>query len=183
MLLVFNTKHILDLSSVWTLLGKTQAAVERIMTLSLIEPEPKVILIESPKVNVEELHCLAENIYFEARNQSFAGRMAVALVTINRSKHAEFPGSICEVVRQRDANTCQFSWVCNKKLQISELGKWKESYDMAHMILVDRRDNLLDFTEGATHFHANYVKPPWATWSKMKRVAVIDNHIFYKKMD
>ena len=31
-----------------------------------------------------DIHCLAENIYFEARGESTAGRMAVALVTLNR---------------------------------------------------------------------------------------------------
>jgi spore germination cell wall hydrolase CwlJ-like protein len=31
-----------------------------------------------------ELICLATNIYWEARNQSFAGQIAVGLVTINR---------------------------------------------------------------------------------------------------
>ena len=28
----------------------------------------------------------------------------------------------------------------------------------------------------ATHFHANYVRPKW----KLRKIAVIGNHIFYK---
>ena len=32
----------------------------------------------------EEIRCLAENIYWEARNQSKEGRLAVAQVTLNR---------------------------------------------------------------------------------------------------
>ena len=41
----------------------------------------------APPVQAEEdsLTCLATNIYWEARNQSFAGQIAVGLVTINRS--------------------------------------------------------------------------------------------------
>ena len=32
----------------------------------------------------KQLTCLAKNIYFEARNEPFAGQFAVALVTLNR---------------------------------------------------------------------------------------------------
>lgn len=32
---------------------------------------------------------------------------------------------------------------------------------------------------GCDHFHANYVRPKWA--SKMKRCKKVNNHIFYKE--
>ena len=35
-----------------------------------------------------------------------------------------------------------------------------------------------DFTDGATHYHADYVKPAWAS-SKTKTITV-GNHIFYR---
>ena len=70
-----------------------------------------------------ETECLAENIYFEARNQGFAGWVAVAQVTLNRVRDDRFPNTICEVVKQgltyesgfpiRDK--CQFSWYCDGK--------------------------------------------------------------------
>jgi hypothetical protein len=47
----------------------------------LPEPEPEPVVEEKTD---PELICLAMNIYHEARNQSIAGQMAVALVTINR---------------------------------------------------------------------------------------------------
>ena len=47
-----------------------------------------------------ERECLADNIYFEARNQGFAGWVAVAQVTLNRVRDDRFPNTICEVVKQ-----------------------------------------------------------------------------------
>ena len=69
---------------------------------------------------VDEVLCLAENIYFEARSESAAGRMAVALVTFNRVEHPNFPDTVCGVVKQTkyypsgriDLHSCQFSWYC-----------------------------------------------------------------------
>ena len=53
-------------------------------------------------VNIDpnEKHCLAQNIYFEAGNQSLEGMAAVADVTINRKDNASYPNTICEVVYQ-----------------------------------------------------------------------------------
>ena len=43
----------------------------------------------------DEVKCLAQNIYFEARDQTTKGQIAVALVTINRVESKRFPNSIC----------------------------------------------------------------------------------------
>ena len=44
--------------------------------------------------------CLAENIYFEARAESFSGKAAVANVTRNRVEDARWPSTYCEVVTE-----------------------------------------------------------------------------------
>ena len=47
------------------------------------------------KSDREKQHeCLAKNIYFEARNEPFAGQFAVALVTLNRVHDTAFPNTI-----------------------------------------------------------------------------------------
>ena len=46
-----------------------------------------------------EVTCMADNIYFEARNQGTAGWSAVASVTLNRVKDKRFPNTVCEVVK------------------------------------------------------------------------------------
>ena len=48
----------------------------------------------------EELHCLALNIYHEARGEPELGKFAVANVTMNRVNDARFPKTVCDVVRQ-----------------------------------------------------------------------------------
>ena len=49
-----------------------------------------------------EVACLAEAIYFEAGNQSDAGRLAVGHVVLNRQEMREYPNTICDVVHQAE---------------------------------------------------------------------------------
>ena len=56
-----------------------------------------------------DLFCLAKNIYHEAGNQPVVGKLAVAQVTINRTKDPKFAGRVCDVVLARN----QFSWANN----------------------------------------------------------------------
>ena len=51
---------------------------------------------ESPET---EITCLAQNIYFESRDQKLKGQLGVALVTINRVKSKRFPNTFCKVVK------------------------------------------------------------------------------------
>ena len=48
----------------------------------------------------EEVMCLAETIYFEARGESVAGQLAVGLVVFNRVEHPKYPDTVCGVTRQ-----------------------------------------------------------------------------------
>ena len=43
-----------------------------------------------------ERFCLAQNIYFESGNQSFAGKLAVGDVVMNRVEDPQFPNSVCD---------------------------------------------------------------------------------------
>lgn len=61
------------------------------------EPNPERVRSLS---EIEEINCLAKNIFFESRDQGLQGKLAVAAVTFNRG------GSICETVYQ----PYQFSW-------------------------------------------------------------------------
>ncbi len=66
------------------------------------------------------LMCLALNIYFEARSESFASQVAVAQVTLNRIESKKYPNDVCAVVKQPK----QFSWYSDGK---SEVRKEKEA--------------------------------------------------------
>ena len=52
------------------------------------------------EIDVNEHYCLAQNIYFEAGNQSLEGMAAVADVTLNRVQNSRYPNTICDVVKQ-----------------------------------------------------------------------------------
>ena len=86
--------------------------------------------------NIDELYCMAQNIYFEGRAESMIGKIAVAHVVMNRIDSKDFPNTVCEVVKQgpiRESwktkkdptlpkekrvyyprrDRCQFSWWCD----------------------------------------------------------------------
>jgi spore germination cell wall hydrolase CwlJ-like protein len=113
-----------------------------------------------------EFNCLAQNVYYEARNQPIEGQLAVADVTLNRMEDDRWPDTICGVVEQK----YQFSWVGEVKEE--PRGKaWRVAQEVALQSLISsERIN-------ATHFHATYVNPDWAC--KKKKVKKIKDHVFY----
>jgi len=138
-----------------------------------------LLIFSSPVLSQEkELTCLTQNIYHEARNQSILGQIAVAYVTINRTKSAEFPNSICSVVYQRSVRGCQFTWVCRNNIFIRNKKSYDEIKNLARRIL-NKESIFFDPTGGATFYHAYYVSPYWN--EAFNRTVRIDDHIFYKK--
>ena len=124
--------------------------------------------------NSEEVKCLAQNIYFEARAESTLGQTAVAWVTLNRVEDSKYPMSICDVVWEKG----QFSWTHDGK---SDRPKDKEAWNKAKYVayqVLRNREVQPDPTEGAIMFHAVYVEPYWI--ENYERVVRIDDHIFYK---
>lgn len=130
-------------------------------------------------------YCLALNIYYEARGSNLADRAGVANVVMNRVNDRRYPGTICAVVQQgrQDSNgnmirnQCQFSWFCDGKSdQPVDNDMWVESQMLAWQMIEDGKYRGL--TEGATHYHANYVSPRWAR--ELQLVGRIGAHIFYR---
>lgn len=64
-----------------------------------------VDVIMSPIVDInlssKDIDCLAKNIYYEAGSESEEGKVAVAMVTINRVRDGRFGKTVCAVVDQR----------------------------------------------------------------------------------
>ena len=122
----------------------------------------------------KQVECLAKNIYFEARNEPFAGQLAVALVTLNRVYDDTFPNTVCEVVYQGihnkrgfpKLNRCQFSWYCDG---ISDTTKnvraWKDTQKIANLAIISygsMKSQGLDYTEGARYYHTYEIEPHWS---------------------
>jgi spore germination cell wall hydrolase CwlJ-like protein len=132
-----------------------------------------------------EMWCLAQNIYYEARGSNRADRMAVADVVINRVQHTYYPNTICGVVQQGKQyasgamirNKCQFSWYCDGKSDWpKDIDAWVEAQQIAYNMIAFQ--DARGITEGATHYHADYVKPSWA--KDFHLVGRIGVHIFYR---
>lgn len=145
---------------------------------------------EDPIYEEREIECLALNSYFESRNQSLAGQIAVAQVVLNRVRAKNYPDTICEVIQQGPTyenwkgnilpvrNQCHFSWWCDGK---SDIPKEKETYEsILNLVKKIIKDKPIDITEGSLYYHADYVKPYWV--QTLEQTVVIDNHIFYKNI-
>lgn len=148
--------------------------------------------ILSPEAYPEEI-CLAKNIYFEARSSNFADKVATADVVLNRVKHNSYPNTICGVVKQakmsrwwkdhhnKDVpirNKCQFSWYCDGKSDVPrERDAWVEAQRIAYIMI--HTNNFVGITQGATHYHAEYVNPRWA--KHLELIGTIGYHIYYRQ--
>jgi len=146
----------------------------------VVEEEPEIKMVY---VDPKERECLAKAIYWEARNQSLDGKIAVGFVVINRVNAGLWHDSVCKVVFQG----CQFSWVCTANAKknpannknYDEQVAWAESIALANELLSEYNE-IQDVTYGAVFFHAHYVRPDWSKWKKVERTVRIDDHIFYR---
>ncbi len=132
-----------------------------------------------------QAYCMALNIYYEARGSNLADRVGTADVVLNRVQDTRYPNTICEVVKQglknddgsMRRNKCQFSWYCDgnhDRPQDEDL--WVDAQMLAYQVVHENK--YRGITEGATHYHATYVKPRWA--STLQLVGRIGAHIFYR---
>jgi len=134
-----------------------------------------------------EIDVLARTLWGEARSEGVQGMEAVACVVLNR----------VEVARKMAGywwgnNTIQ---VCQKAYQFSCWNKSDPQYrrvisvtekdvHFSTCVRVARRALLAlidDPTNGATHYHADYVNPVWADINK--KTEIVGRHIFYKLVE
>ena len=73
-------------------------------------------------------------------------------------------------------NRCQFSWYCDGKSDTPrDLDAWEKAMLVASGVY---HGQVYDLVEGATHYHAHYVTPEWA--SSKTYITRIEDHIFYR---
>ena len=128
-----------------------------------------------------DLQCLAQNIYFEARGEPLEGQYAVAEVTLNRTRAQNFPHTICAVVHEmrwdpsRRRTVADFSWTQLGGLSADDGPAWKRAMKVAN----DAYDDLHDpIAPGALFYHSTRVRPGWAR--SRTAIATIGNHVFYR---
>ena len=131
-----------------------------------------VAQLRSAEAGSRELECLATGIYFESKSEPLSGQLAVGQVIANRAQSGgRFPGTYCGVLFQRG----QFSFVHGRSLPSVPRASRQWQTAVAVAKIVDR-DLHQSSVGNALFFHARYVSPGW----RMKRVASIGNHVFYR---
>ncbi len=138
---------------------------------------PRLDLTTAPLVPANDIECLTQAIYYEARNESEDGQAAVAEVVINRSRARGYPQKICQVVYQRNSRTCQFTFTCDGSIGRSPVNMtaWARAERIAREVYDGRAKSLLP--RSSVNYHANYVRPSWGR--RLERVRQIGAHIFY----
>jgi hypothetical protein len=132
----------------------------------------------SPADQARALECLTSAVYYEAANESDAGQRAVAQVVLNRVRHPAYPSNVCGVVYQGStrATGCQFTFTCDGSLaRQPSAWSWNRARKVAEAALAG---SVYAPAGLATHYHANYVVPYWA--SSLAKNAVVGTHIFYR---
>ena len=168
-----------------------------------------VATLTYPVVDMKEVACLARNIFFEAANEPEEGKVAVGLVTINRSQDPRFPKTVCGVIDQKitrdiaqqstvfrqtawgkktetqtvwsKLTICQFSWRCMfVKNPKSEDERWVESQRVARELLADP-NQYSDLRSKYNGALYFHATGVRPVWAKQKEaVARVGGHWFYQ---
>jgi len=144
----------------------TEAAVPAGAELSEL-----VAALRGSDPGTRELECLATGIYFESKGEPLSGQLAVGQVIANRATSGRFPSSYCGVLFQRS----QFSFIRGKSLPAAPRSskQWHNAVAIAKIVSRGLKESSVG---KALFFHATHVSPRW----RLKRVASIGNHIFYR---
>ena len=124
------------------------------------------------------LDCLTSAVYYEAGQEPIDGQRAVAQVILNRVRHPAFPASVCGVVYQGSTRQtgCQFTFTCDGSMARAPIAA---SWDRARKVATAALAGSVYANVGnATHYHADYVVPYWA--SSLAKTAVVGAHLFYR---
>lgn len=140
------------------------------------KPPVRLYWAQGKALTSKEIHCLALNIYHEARGEPRIGMVGVGQVTINRAEAAfRNKTNVCQVVY----DPSQYSWTLSpkKRSQQPQGDAWNESLQVAQDVASGLRIHGL---EDSLHYHAVWIPPP--PWSKrMLPVQVIGQHIYLAK--
>jgi N-acetylmuramoyl-L-alanine amidase len=142
------------------------------------------LLLTVSSVQADEMDCLVEALYHEARSEEIVPMIAVGNVIMERVRSERFPNTVCEVVHQGKywkyapiLNQCQFSYWCDGKPEkFNDMEALYKSMEVASMVF---QGIVLKQTMGATHYHASYVRPFWSLSSRFKLLEQVGTHLFY----
>jgi N-acetylmuramoyl-L-alanine amidase len=180
----YITKYDLE-SRIEALEQSNQVLSERIThAIKLLSNQPIVPTSGTSAIQVEQtsrtvdhedldIFCLAKNIFHEAGVEDELGMFAVAQVTLNRVRSANYPDTICGVVMQPS----QFSWANNKDRRWTHPTgpKWETAKRIARQVI--KEGYRVPALQAAVFYHADYVSPDWKDPNAV--IAQVGTHIFY----
>jgi spore germination cell wall hydrolase CwlJ-like protein len=128
--------------------------------------------------NWSEIDLLAGLIIGEARGESNAGKIGVALTAKTRADHPRWWGR-----NWREVILCRYQFSCwldrNKSVIIDACQRkgnlWIDALRIAEDVY---SGNTIDFVGRPTHYHSIAIFPDWACG--MMRLATIGGHVFYR---
>ena len=136
---------------------------------------------EAAHQRAADIRCLAENVYFEARGEPLQGQLAVAEVTMNRTRSPYFPHTVCEVVHEarwdpiRRRLVAHFSWTELRVRSEPNGDAWTQAMKVANAAYDGSYGPVVP---GALFYHATRIRPNWA--ETQRTVATIGKHVFYR---
>ena len=124
-----------------------------------------------------DVRCLAMTLYWEARNETRVGMLAVASVVLNRVENQQFPNSVCAVVKEGgEVAPCQFSYWCDGQSDRPQNKKrWQVVKLIAHEFL---HEVQADPTAGTLFYRYGGIYDPWQ--AKRERTVAIGRHVYYR---
>ena len=123
-------------------------------------------------VDLSELKCMTDNIYFEARSEPIIGQVLVGKTVINRLQDSKWPNTICKVVYQKS----QYSWTASPLNEIDDYKSYALAQSIAFLLLrhKDNEDPYL----GDHYLRCDYRdKVSW--WKSMRFLGQVGKHCFY----
>lgn len=126
---------------------------------------------------MDQVQCMAEAVYYEARSETNSGQLAVAEVVLNRVKSKHFPDTVCDVVYQgaERRTGCQFSFTCDgSTLKMPQGRYWEISQAVAQLAMMD---GYTPFMGRSTHYHTTAITPKWS--HKLELTKYVGSHVFY----
>lgn len=146
-------------------------------------------------VKESELICLANAVFFEARDQKQdTAKIAVAFVVLNRVESKLYPNTICGVTQQKKHPVYhQFSYHNSVKLsQIAKKGEaWridKAAFEKAKKIAkqalaIKKYAPDYDITKGSMYYYnPKLANPKWAKSVKLKKIATFGDHVYFRRV-
>ena len=149
-----------------------------------VEPETEETLIKSMDLDADEAYILAKTAMAEAEGEDTEGKALVILTILNRVWSPQFPGTIAEVVSQKNAfssySNGRYDRVepdedCWEALKLVQFEHWDESQ-------WERDFKKRDESQGSLYFERT-PEPGQSTWHSrnLEKLFTHGNHTFYRE--